>query len=83
MYITELSSGQIARSKQIQQTQGQSRSLPRHFKLTAHNPGVAPGYYDISKDRLYVAKSIAIVCQFAFVHASKLFLENIYKYEIF
>lgn len=82
MYITELSSGQIvSRNKQIQQqSNGQSRSLPRHFKLNVHNPGGAPGYYDISKDRLYVAKSIGIICQTSFVHASKLFLENIYKY---
>lgn len=80
MYITELSSGQLAaRSKQIQQNSGQSRSLPRHFKLTAQNPGIAPGYYDIIKDRLFVSKSIAIICQFAYVHAAKLFLENIYK----
>lgn len=80
MYITELSSGQIqTRNKQIQQQNGQSRSLPRHFKLNLHNPSGAPGYYDISKDRLYVAKSIAIICQLPFVHASKLFLENLYK----
>lgn len=80
MYITELSSGQIvSRNKQIQQSTGQSRSLPRHFKLSVHNPGGAPGYYDISKDRLYVSKSIAVICQLPFVHASKLFLENIYK----
>lgn len=80
MYITELSSGQIVtRSKQIQQTQGQSRSLPRHFKITANNPGAAPGYYDILKDHLYVSKSIAIICQTANVQASKLFLENLYK----
>lgn len=83
MYITELSAGMKA--KPIQQVQGpQSRSLPRHFKLSTHNPsGAALTYYDISKDRLFVSKSIAILCQAPYVHAAKIFLENLYRYEQF
>lgn len=80
MYITELSSGLKARVLQNAQNQGpQSRSLPRHFKLT-HNPnGAALTYYDISKDKLFVSKNIGIICQSAHVHAAKIFLENLYR----
>ncbi|KAJ8944376.1 hypothetical protein NQ318_017695 [Aromia moschata] len=80
MYITELSSGLKARALQNTQNQGPlSRSLPRHFKLT-HNPsGAALTYYDISKDKLFVSKSIGIICQSAYVQAAKIFLENLYR----
>ncbi|XP_018572817.1 DENN domain-containing protein 5B isoform X2 [Anoplophora glabripennis] len=80
MYITELSSGLKARVLQNAQNQGpQSRSLPRHFKLT-HNPnGAALTYYDISKDKLFVSKSIGIISQLAHVQAAKIFLENLYR----
>lgn len=80
MYITELSSGLKIRVLQSTQNQTpQSRSLPRHFKLT-HNPtGAALTYYDISKDKLYVSKSIGIITQYPYVQAAKLFLENLYR----
>lgn len=82
MYVTELSSGLKNRSIQVTQNQGpQSRSLPRHFKLSTPSPsGVMLTYYDISKDKLYVSKSIALICQHAYVHAAKLFLENLFRY---
>ncbi|KAI4464101.1 c-myc promoter binding protein [Holotrichia oblita] len=77
MYVTELSSG--IKMKVIQTQTPQSRSLPRHFKLSTPGPGGVLTYYDISKDRLFVSKSIGIVCQVAYVQAAKIFLENLYK----
>ncbi|XP_017775709.1 PREDICTED: DENN domain-containing protein 5B isoform X2 [Nicrophorus vespilloides] len=82
MYVTELSSGLKVRQVQQTQSQGpQSRSLPRHFKISTPNPsgGVSLTYYDISKDKLFVSKSIAIICQVPNVHAAKIFLENLYR----
>ncbi|XP_028143559.1 DENN domain-containing protein 5B [Diabrotica virgifera virgifera] len=80
MYITELSSGLRVRSLQNSQNQGpQSKSLPRYFKLS-HNPsGAALTYYDISKDKLYVSKSIGLISQHGYVHAMRIFLENLYR----
>lgn len=79
MYITELSSGLKMRPVQTVQTQGpQSRSLPRHFKLSTPS-GAALTYYDISKDKLFVSKSICIICQTAYVQAAKIFLENLFR----
>ncbi|KAK9752529.1 dDENN domain [Popillia japonica] len=77
MYVTELSSG--IKVKVIQAQTPQSRSLPRHFKLSTPGPGGVLTYYDISKDRLFVSKSIGIICQVANVQAAKIFLENLYK----
>ncbi|XP_060531604.1 DENN domain-containing protein 5B [Cylas formicarius] len=81
MYITELSSGLRVKPVQQIQSQGpQSRSLPRHFKLTTQNPnGAALTYYDITKDRLFVSKSIGIICHAAYLHAARTFLENLYR----
>lgn len=80
MYITELSSGMKIRALQSAQNQTpQSRSLPRHFKLTHSPTGAALTYYDISKDKLYVSKSIGIIGQCAYVQVAKLFLENLYR----
>nr|CAI5858819.1 unnamed protein product [Callosobruchus analis] len=80
MYITELSSGLKQRNLQNVQTQGpQSRSLPRHFKLAQNQSGAALTYYDISKDKLFVSKSIGIIAQVAYVQAAKIFLENLYR----
>jgi hypothetical protein len=81
MYITELSSGLKVKAIQNAQNQGpQSRSLPRHFKLSTHNPsGAALTYYDISKDKLFVSKSINIISQSAYVQAAKIFLENLFR----
>ncbi|CAG9861723.1 unnamed protein product [Phyllotreta striolata] len=80
MYITELSSGLKNRALQNAQNQGpQSKSLPRYFKLS-HNPGgAALTYYDISKDKLYVSKSIGLISQCGYVHAMRVFLENLYR----
>lgn len=77
MYVTELSSG--IKVKTVQHQTPQSRSLPRHFKLSIPGPGGVLTYYDISKDRLFVSKSIGIICQVANVQAAKIFLENLYK----
>ncbi|ENN76384.1 hypothetical protein YQE_07106, partial [Dendroctonus ponderosae] len=81
MYITELSSAVKTRPVQQVQNQGpQSRSLPRHFKLNSQNPnGTVLTYYDIIKDKLFVSKSIGIICQAAYVQAAKIFLENLYR----
>jgi DENN domain-containing protein 5 len=56
-----------------------SRSLPRHFKIASNAPASA-GYYDVTKDKLYVAKWISLVCQRAYAHVAELFLTNLYKY---
>lgn len=85
MFITELSSGPTspaasphAGMRRVRESPV-SRSLPRHFKLAAHTPAAALSYYDIAKDKLYVAKSISLVCQVAYAHVAKLFLTNLYK----
>ncbi|XP_025830821.1 DENN domain-containing protein 5B [Agrilus planipennis] len=81
MYLTELSSNLKSNIVQAIQNQGpHTRSLPKHFKLstpTANGPSLA--YYDISKDKLFVSKSISIICQIPYVNAAKIFLENLYR----
>lgn len=81
MYVTELSSNLKSRTVQNIQNQGpQSRSLPRHFKLSTPNlNGTSLMYYDIAKDKLFVSKAIGIICQKAYVNAAKIFLENLYR----
>nr|XP_023011948.1 DENN domain-containing protein 5B [Leptinotarsa decemlineata] len=80
MYITELSSGLKSRPLPNCQTQGpQSRSLPRYFKLSQNPNGAALMYYDISKDKLFVSKSIGLISRQTYVHAAKTFLENLYR----
>lgn len=81
MFITELSSGQTSPGIRRVKESSVSRSLPRHFKLAAHTPASALSYYDIAKDKLYVAKSITLVCQVAYAHVAQIFLTNLYKYE--
>ncbi|KAJ0179400.1 hypothetical protein K1T71_005112 [Dendrolimus kikuchii] len=78
MYITELSSGQTPPGHRKVSGKESSRSLPRSFKLTPHT-GAALTYYDIAKDKLYVAKSIALICQYPFVRIAQLFLENLFR----
>ncbi|XP_033217392.1 DENN domain-containing protein 5B isoform X4 [Belonocnema kinseyi] len=93
MHITELSSGQndtpnCSENEEIEsflfsQRKGQeshnTRSLPRHFKLSAHSPGTALAYYDSTKDKLLVTKSISLLCQQPYLHAARTFLTNLYK----
>ncbi|XP_045492150.1 DENN domain-containing protein 5B isoform X3 [Colias croceus] len=78
MYITELSSGQTPPGHRKNSGKESSRSLPRSFKLAPHT-GSALTYYDIAKDKLYVAKSIALICQYPFVRVAQLFLENLFR----
>ncbi|XP_028177390.1 DENN domain-containing protein 5B isoform X4 [Ostrinia furnacalis] len=78
MYITELSSGQTPPGHRKGTGKESSRSLPRSFKLTPHS-GAALTYYDIAKDKLYVAKSIALICQYPYVRVAQLFLENLFR----
>lgn len=78
MYITELSSGQTPPGHRKASGKESSRSLPRSFKLTPHT-GAALTYYDIAKDKLYVAKSIALICQYPYVRVAQLFLENLFR----
>ncbi|KAF5302317.1 hypothetical protein FQA39_LY10356 [Lamprigera yunnana] len=80
MYVTELSSCLKVKAVQEIQMQGpQTRSLPKHFKLTSNPGGTSLAYYDISKDKLFVSKSIGIITRTPYVHASKIFLENLYR----
>ncbi|XP_039745826.1 DENN domain-containing protein 5B isoform X3 [Pararge aegeria] len=78
MYITELSSGQTPPGHRKGSGKESSRSLPRSFKLAPHT-GAALTYYDITKDKLYVAKSIALICQYPYVRVAQLFLENLFR----
>ncbi|XP_028039187.1 DENN domain-containing protein 5B isoform X1 [Bombyx mandarina] len=78
MYITELSSGQTPPGHRKSSGKESSRSLPRSFKLTPHT-GAALTYFDIAKDKLYVAKSIALICQYPFVRVAQMFLENLFR----
>ncbi|XP_037031285.1 DENN domain-containing protein 5B isoform X2 [Bradysia coprophila] len=79
MFITELSSGQGSPGIRRVKESPVSRSLPRHFKLATHTPASALSYYDITKDKLYVAKSLSLVCQVAYAHVAEIFLNNLYK----
>lgn len=79
MFITELSSGPASPGIRRIKESPVSRSLPRHFKLATHTPASALSYYDVTKDKLYVAKSISLVCQVAYAHVAKIFLNNLYK----
>lgn len=79
MFITELSSGPASPGIRRIKDSPVSRSLPRHFKLATHTPASAQSYYDITKDKLYVAKSISLICQVAYAHVAKIFLTNLYK----
>nr|XP_026491601.1 DENN domain-containing protein 5B isoform X3 [Vanessa tameamea] len=78
MYITELSSGQTPPGHRKGSGKESSRSLPRSFKLAPHS-GAALTYYDITKDKLYVAKSIALICQYPYIRVAQLFLENLFR----
>jgi DENN domain-containing protein 5 len=76
MYITELSSSQGS----LRKSDSVSRSLPRHFRLADEDDkNGALSFYDITKDTLYVTKSITLVCQFAYAHVAEIFLTNLYK----
>ncbi|XP_075214645.1 DENN domain containing pinstripe isoform X2 [Lycorma delicatula] len=75
MHWAELSSGQPRTKPPDHNT----RSLPRHFKLTAHRPKAAQSYYDHSKDTLYVTKSITLISQMPYVRAARLFLSGLYR----
>lgn len=79
MFITELSSGPSSPGVRRIKESPVSRSLPRHFKLATHTPTAALSYYDLTKDKLYVAKSISLVCQVAYAHVAQIFLTNLYK----
>ncbi|XP_037719628.1 DENN domain-containing protein 5B isoform X1 [Drosophila subpulchrella] len=80
MFITELSNGQQTHSlSRVKQDGPVSRSLPRHFKVAGQAPQSAQSYYDINKDKLYVAKSITLICQAPYAFAAQLFLKNLYR----
>ncbi|XP_067212616.1 DENN domain-containing protein 5B isoform X1 [Linepithema humile] len=85
MHITELSSGQNGTPPTVRKGQDghNTRSLPRHFKLSAHSPSAALGYYDYTKDKLLVTKSISLLCQQPYLYAAKTFLTNLYKCYLF
>lgn len=79
MFITELSSGQQTHSLGRVRESPVSRSLPRHFKVAGQAPQSAQSYYDITKDKLFVAKSISLICQVSYAFAAQVFLSNLYK----
>ncbi|KAJ8675599.1 hypothetical protein QAD02_011385 [Eretmocerus hayati] len=79
MFITELSSGQNGTPPQLRKDVQNTRSLPRHFKLSAHSAAAALAYYDSTKDKLFVTKSISLICQHPYLFAAKIFLTNLYK----
>ncbi|XP_019894914.1 DENN domain-containing protein 5B isoform X2 [Musca domestica] len=79
MFITELSNGQQTHSLSRIKDSPVSRSLPRHFKVAGQAPQSAQSYYDITKDKLYVAKSISLICQQPYAFAAEIFLRNLYK----
>uniref|UniRef100_A0AAG5DPM2 UDENN domain-containing protein n=1 Tax=Anopheles atroparvus TaxID=41427 RepID=A0AAG5DPM2_ANOAO len=81
MFITEISSSQQPPPGTLRRVKESpvSRSLPRHFKIAAQAPASALSYYDITKDKLYVAKSLSLVCQVPYAHVSELFLQNLYR----
>uniref|UniRef100_A0A8W7PUU3 UDENN domain-containing protein n=1 Tax=Anopheles coluzzii TaxID=1518534 RepID=A0A8W7PUU3_ANOCL len=47
-----------------------------HFKIAAQAPASALSYYDVTKDKLYVAKSLSLV---PYAHVAELFLQNLYR----
>uniref|UniRef100_A0A1B6CZ38 UDENN domain-containing protein n=2 Tax=Clastoptera arizonana TaxID=38151 RepID=A0A1B6CZ38_9HEMI len=77
MHLTELSSGQQHSKRKV--IDHNTRSLPRHFKLTTHHAKAAMNYYDHAKDILYVTKSVALIMQHPYVHAAETFLSGIYR----
>ncbi|XP_058055954.1 DENN domain-containing protein 5A [Anopheles bellator] len=81
MFITEMSSTQQPPPGTLRRVKESpvSRSLPRHFKIAAQAPASALSYYDIAKDKLYVAKSLSLVCQVPYAHVAELFLQNLYR----
>ncbi|XP_058466909.1 DENN domain-containing protein 5B isoform X2 [Malaya genurostris] len=81
MFITEISSSQQPPPATLRRVKESpvSRSLPRHFKIAAQAPASALSYYDITKDKLYVAKSLSLVCQVPYAHVAELFLKNLFK----
>ncbi|XP_073997603.1 DENN domain containing pinstripe isoform X3 [Rhodnius prolixus] len=74
MHLTEVSSTRSRRP-----LDHSTRSLPRHFKLSAHHNKAAQSYYDHTKDTLYVSKSIALILQTPYVHAAHTFLAGLYR----
>ncbi|XP_065078318.1 DENN domain-containing protein 5B isoform X3 [Ochlerotatus camptorhynchus] len=81
MFITELSTSQQPPPGTLRRVKENpvSRSLPRQFKIAAQAHTSALGYYDITKDKLYVAKSVSLVCQVPYAHVAELYLRNLYK----
>uniref|UniRef100_A0A1B0C827 DENN domain-containing protein 5B n=2 Tax=Lutzomyia longipalpis TaxID=7200 RepID=A0A1B0C827_LUTLO len=70
MFITELSSRQNAPGL---------RRVKENPATGSSCTNSALSYYDITKDKLYVAKSISLICQLAYVNVAGIFLKNLYK----
>ncbi|XP_059486887.1 DENN domain-containing protein 5B isoform X2 [Neocloeon triangulifer] len=81
MHLTELSSSRHSgRMKAF--NSDNTRSLPRHFKLSTPLSKAAQSYYDSAKDTLYASKTINLICQLPFVHAANKFLSGLYQYSV-
>uniref|UniRef100_T1IME6 DENN domain-containing protein 5B n=1 Tax=Strigamia maritima TaxID=126957 RepID=T1IME6_STRMM len=56
-----------------------TRSLPRSFKLSAHNSPTASSFYDVSRDTLLVTKAIAVITQLPYVYSFHKFLSGLHR----
>lgn len=74
MHLAELSGGPKKNNSNYN-----TRSLPRHFKVMSQQFRLIQSYYDVANDVLHVSKSIFIVSQYLYVHSSYQFLLNLYK----
>jgi len=78
MHLAELSEG-AGGVRVLTEQNTNSRSLPRHFKITANNPQVVQKYYDSTKDTLFVSKSIALLGELPYIRAPQLFLTALHR----
>ena len=82
MYLAEMSQGRSGMKAAALEGAQNSRSLPRHFRLSVHQDelsGSGKYYYDREKDTLFAPKSIALICQTPFAHAAREFLVALHK----
>jgi hypothetical protein len=89
MHIAEASQGKrMIAGRNIRQdgkltqiaSQANTRSLPKHFRLSVFTGDDADKYYDIGKDQLFVTKAITVITQYPFVHLAKEFVSGLHRY---
>ncbi|CAG0883869.1 unnamed protein product [Darwinula stevensoni] len=82
IYLAEMSQGRSGMKAAALDGAHNSRSLPRHFRLSVHQDelsGSGKYYYDREKDTLFAPKSIALICQTPFARAAREFLVALQK----